>query len=143
MQLLNLFSDTSSTNIVCKCFKVNSLSKTSYEFHYSNTVGKKKNYLPNLPWALILLFRYHYWRISNLVCHFIGNSVHRRGTCIIGNLIFLLSSNGVTPNLHWTCQLNALGNQRAASVKRWKWTNWKESLTFCFPITTKIVLLKV
>ena len=59
MQLLNLFSDTSSANIVCKYFKVNSLSKTSYEFHYSNRVAKKK-ISPSLSLGTSLLFRYHY-----------------------------------------------------------------------------------
>lgn len=98
-------------------------------------MGKKN--LPFLPWALILLFRYYYWGISNLAHHFSGNSVHIRGTYVIGNLIFLLSSNGAMPNLHWTCQLNALGNQTAASIHEMKMNKLERVINFLFSYHNK------
>lgn len=42
MQTLNLFSDTSSTNIICKCFKVNSFLEHLMNFITVTGLERKK-----------------------------------------------------------------------------------------------------
>lgn len=96
-----------------------------------NEVRKKEK---NLFSFLSYTFRFQwcYLEISNLV-HLCGRTaVHIRGMYVIGNLIFLLSSNTAMPNLHSMCQLDTLGSPTAASTEEMKMNKQERVISFLF-----------
>lgn len=58
--------------------------------------------------------------------------MHIRGTHVIGNLIFLLSSNTAMPNLQSMCQLDTLGNPTAATSRERKMNKLGRVISFLF-----------
>lgn len=75
--------------------------------------------------------------MPNLAHHYGGDAAHIRGTYVIGNRIFLLSSNTAMPNLHSTCQLDTLGNLTAANTQETGMNKLERVISFlCFQHNT-------
>lgn len=82
--------------------------------------------------------------MPNLAHHYGGNAVHIRGTYVIGNGSFLLSSNTAMPNLHSTCQLDTLGNLTAANTQEMGMNKLERVISFfCFYHNTNYSIERV